>query len=277
MFFVRFNLFVLGLAIICAASGVVARDIVPLANAHAHNDYLHARPLLDALDHGFTSVEADVFLVDGKLLVAHERKSLRPERTLESLYLDPLAERAKQHDGRVYENGPRFFLLVDIKSEPQATYGALQKVLTKYERMLTAVEDGKVRGGAVTIVITGERPEIGAADKGLRFVGLDGRPADLASTLPAHFMPMISDNWSLNFKWNGEGEMPAKERAKLAEMVKQAHAAGRVVRFWATPEKESVWQELRAAGVDFINTDELARLEKFLRKAEGEKSDGVGH
>src|SRR5207237_4622701 len=41
---------------------------VPLIHAHAHNDYEHTRPLLDALDHGFCSVEADIHLVDGKLL-----------------------------------------------------------------------------------------------------------------------------------------------------------------------------------------------------------------
>jgi hypothetical protein len=45
----------------------------PLPQAHAHNDYEHRRPLLDALSHGFTGVEADIYLVDGKLLVAHNR------------------------------------------------------------------------------------------------------------------------------------------------------------------------------------------------------------
>ena len=34
--------------------------VIPLARAHAHNDYLHPRPMLDALDAGFTSVEADI-------------------------------------------------------------------------------------------------------------------------------------------------------------------------------------------------------------------------
>ena len=60
---------------------------VPLPQAHAHNDYHHPRPLLDALDHGFCGVEADIFLVDGELLVGHDRTELKPERTLESLYL----------------------------------------------------------------------------------------------------------------------------------------------------------------------------------------------
>ena len=49
----------------------------PLWRAHAHNDYEHPRPLLDALDHRFGSVEADIYLVDGQLLVT-PRTSTRP-------------------------------------------------------------------------------------------------------------------------------------------------------------------------------------------------------
>src|SRR5688572_20087049 len=60
---------------------------MPLAAAHAHNDYEHTRPLLDALDLGYCSVEADIFLVNRQLLVAHNLEDTRPERTLQSLYL----------------------------------------------------------------------------------------------------------------------------------------------------------------------------------------------
>ena len=62
----------------------------PLLRAHAHNDYEHDRPLYDALDHGFTSVEADIHLVDGQLHVAHDSDEITPNRTLRSLYLEPL-------------------------------------------------------------------------------------------------------------------------------------------------------------------------------------------
>src|ERR1700680_4345384 len=96
--------------------------VTPLKNAHAHNDYEHKRPLLDALDQGFGSVEADVFLVDGALLVGHERADLRPERTLQKLYLDPLRARIKANGGRVYKNGPAIWLLVDVKTEAKTTY-----------------------------------------------------------------------------------------------------------------------------------------------------------
>src|ERR1019366_2575676 len=53
----------------------------PLTRAHAHNDYEHSRPLWDALDQGFCSVEADIYLVNGQLLVAHDRNQVKPERT----------------------------------------------------------------------------------------------------------------------------------------------------------------------------------------------------
>ena len=40
----------------------VAVPVRGLPRAHAHNDYMHERPLYDALSHGFGSIEADVFL-----------------------------------------------------------------------------------------------------------------------------------------------------------------------------------------------------------------------
>jgi Glycerophosphoryl diester phosphodiesterase family len=247
-------------------------DVAPLANAHAHNDYEHKRPLFDALDRGFTSVEADVFLVDGNLLVGHAREALRPGRTLESLYLAPLADRVQQNGGHVYSKPTRFFLLIDIKDDPRQMYGELQRLLAKHADMLTTLEGDKIRPGAVTIVLTSHRPELATVDPHPRYAGLDGRLSDLNSHAPAHIMPMLSDNWTKQFHWTGDGPMPENERAKLRQIVKKVHASGRVVRFWATPENEAVWRELRAADVDLINTDELDRLATFLRAAGGKRT-----
>jgi hypothetical protein len=138
-------------------------------------------------------------------------------------------------------------------------------LLSKHADMLTNVEANKVRSGAVTTVLTGNRPKIAPGDTHVRYAGLDGRLSDLGSRVPAHVMPMISDNWTTQFHWNGNGPMPENERVKLREIVKKAHDSGRVARFWATPESETLWRELRAAGVDLINTDELDRLAAFLR------------
>ena len=97
--------------------------------AHAHNDYEHARPLFDALDCGFGSIEADVHLVNGMLLVSHDAKDVNPARTLEALYLAPLRERVRANGGRVYRGGPTIVLLVDVKTEAETTYAALDAVL----------------------------------------------------------------------------------------------------------------------------------------------------
>lgn len=236
----------------------------PLPQAHAHNDYAHARPLADALDHGFTSVEADIYLRPEGLLVGHAANELRPERTLQKLYLDPLRARVQANGGHVFPSGPPFYLLIDVKSEAEATYAGLDKVLAGYADILSVTKDGKFHEGPVTIVLSGNRATETVAGQKVRYVGIDGRPEDLKTDVPTHLVPWISANWTLVFKWRGEGPIPDADKAKLADFVAQAHGQHRQVRFWATPESRVVWRELLAAGVDRINTDKLAELEAFL-------------
>jgi glycerophosphoryl diester phosphodiesterase len=252
-----------------AAAGVLGAEDAPrpLVHAHAHNDYEHERPLLDALSHGFCSIEADIHLRDGRIVVAHDAEDVRPDRTLESLYLRPLAERAQENGGRIYSEGPSVILLIDIKTEGEATYRALRPLLEKHREMLTRFADGIVREGAVTVIISGNRPKELIAAEEERLAGIDGRATDItaAADQPSSLVPLISDNWTLQFSWRGEGEMPQRERRKLERMVRVAHDQGRRVRFWATPENENVWRTLLDAEVDLIGTDELERLAKFLR------------
>jgi hypothetical protein len=244
-----------------------ATKVAPLASAHAHNDYAHRRPLLDALDNGFSSVEADIFLVDGELLVAHTIFEVRTSRTLKSLYLDPLAERVKATGG-VYGKGSEFTLMVDSKTKAEPTYELLSKQLADYAEMLSVVRDGKLERRAVNIVLSGNRPHDVVAAQRERYVGIDGRTGDLDSDTPAHLMPWISDSWKNHFQWDGTGVMPAAEHAKLTDYVKRAHAKGRRIRFWAAPDRIETWRALSAAKVDLINTDDLVGLAKFLHEAQ---------
>jgi hypothetical protein len=255
------------LAIGVPASADDRPQAAPLVHAHAHNDYLHERPLLDALDHGFTSVEADVYLVEGELLVAHTRAELKPERTLRRLYLEPLRERARQGGGRIWPGGPSLTLLVDIKADGEASYEALAKLLAQYNDIISVLRDSRLETKAVTVVVSGERAREAIAAAEPRYVGIDGRLSDLGSSAPADLVPLISDNWTLHFRWRGDGPFPEAEKAKLHDIVRRAHQHGRRVRLWATPEKTAVWKELLAADADLINTDNLAGLEQFLREA----------
>jgi hypothetical protein len=247
---------------------IVTADPPTLPTAHAHNDYAHGRPLLDALEQGFCSVEADVFVVDGELWVAHDRSELRPERTLKRLYLEPLRRRVAQHGGHVHRKGPTVTLLIDFKSEAEPTYTALMEVLRDYESMLTRRHEGESVEGAVEVVISGNRPLRQVAQQhqsGGCLVGIDGRLSDLNDSTPRPWMPMISDRWTAHFQWNGEGPMPEEEKARLDDLVKRTHAQGSRLRFWATPDRPAAWRALRQAGVDLINTDDLTGLATFLR------------
>ena len=245
-------------------AGPATSSVVPLIHAHAHNDYLHQRPLFDALDNGFCSVEADIFLVDGELLVGHARKDLKPERTLEKLYLDPLRERIKANGGKVYPGGPTVFLLIDVKSEAKPTYAALAKVLTKYADILSVTRDAKFEAKAITVVVSGNCDREAITAEKERYAAIDGRPFDLDSDAPTDLVPWVSANWIQISRWKGEGPMPADELANLREFTAKAHKRGRLVRFWATPESPVVWEQLLAAGVDLLNTDQLPELRRFL-------------
>ena len=253
------------ITVLSACGAFTKETITPLPKAHAHNDYLHDRPLLDALDHGFCSVEADVHLVDGELLVAHDLDKTDRSRTLQSLYLDPLLARSRSNGGRVYPDGPEFTLLIDFKSDGAETYRVLQGVLEAYIEMLTEFDGNIKTQRAVSVIISGNRPvELINADT-IRHVAIDGRPADLDANPPASLYPLISQNWTALFEWRGEpGAFSENERAKLRSLVDRAHGQGRRIRLWATPESPKVWQELEAAGIDHINTDRLEDLQKFL-------------
>lgn len=237
----------------------------PLARAHAHNDYLHPRPLADALASGFCSVEADIHLVDGQLLVAHDLEKAWPSNTLEKLYLQPLLKRVKENGGQVYGAPAPFTLLIDLKSEPEPTYAALRLVLKRYGDMLTSFSEEKIRTNAVTVVLSGNRPMLSVSGEATRYVAIDGRLPDLDSNPSRTLVPLISDNWTKHFEWRGTGPLPERDKVKLAKIVNATHAQGRQLRFWAVPDNPAAWSELHRAGVDFLNTDQLTELEKFLR------------
>lgn len=254
-----------GMSTARAAEGAAPQ---PLERAHAHNDYEHARPLDDALAHGFTSVEADVWLVDGDLYIGHDGPDLT--RTLRSLYLDPLRARARRAGHNVYDHWDGSLrLLIDVKSDGDAAYDVLQQQLSAYPDLMTVWRNGRRKTRPVTAVLSGELANRMAPQGDTRWFGFDGRIDALPTGANAEQIPLVSENWSKFFTWRGEGPMPADQRQRLHDIVGGLHADGYQVRFWATPDTDetartAVWREEIAAGVDVLNTDHLAALQTFL-------------
>lgn len=239
--------------------------VTPLTNAHAHNDYEHPRPLLDALDHGFTSIEADVFVVDGDLLVAHEAEDLTPERTLRGLYLDPLLARVRAHGGRVYPNGPPIILLVDIKSEAEEAYAVLRRMLPEYGEMLTAFTDEGIEERAVRVILSGNRPTETVASEPRRLVAIDGRLDDLDADPPVSLVPLVSMPWHTIARVRRDAEeIPAEAIERMRAFAERAHAQGRITRLWASPEHPASWDAQIAAGLDLINIDDLGAFRRYM-------------
>lgn len=229
-----------------------------LPNAYSHNDYWHKRPLFDALDNGFTYVEADVYLWRGKLIVAHILPFLSKNRTLEETYLKPLA-------GCVTDAGADpITLIIDIKSRGNETYSALKILLNKYQYMLSAYKDGKFIAGKVTIVISGHKPAAFITDSSDRFVFMDENLKNAGVDSTANVYQLASCKYSSLLKWKGKGTIKEQDVNKLKYYVAEAHKNGRKVRLWGSPEKKMVWAELLKCNVDLINTNRLVSLRKFL-------------
>ena len=235
------------------------------AKAHSHNDYGRSRPLEDALREGFRSVEADVFLRDGELLVGHDEWMLHPQRTLERLYLDPLRERIQQNGGTVHGDGATFLLLVDIKRDSANVYARLRETLANHTSLLTRFTNDAIEPGAITIVLSGDRPTAIVAAEPVRHVAIDGRLRDLGQRVPRSLMPLVSDAWATAFPSRSVDPMPEDEAARLRELAQRAHADGRMLRFWGAPDRVESWQAQQLGNVDWIGTDRPKDLARWLR------------
>ena len=207
---------------------------------HAHNDYEHQHPLNDALAAGFTSVEADIWLRDGELVVSHD--AFTQKGTLADLYLDPLQALVDAH-GSVHNDGAPFTLWIDIKDQSAGLNDALATLLGKHAMI----------GGAVVVILTGD-----AAQK-QAFRG----PVTIDSNDFSLSDPSADGFWrSYALDWNTYN--PTAER--MACIVNVAHQKGRSVRFFGGPDDDAAWKQQRDANVDFINTDKLTDLAAFLAR-----------
>lgn len=233
----------------------------PISRAHAHNDYLRPRPLFDALDNGFTSIEADVFLRGEKLIVSHTAIGLKQKPDLETLYLRPLDSMVKANRGFVFaKDSTPVILMIDFKSNGNETYAVLKKLLDKYSHLFAIhTKSIVVKPAPVEILISGSTPDVSLlGDTSL--VTLDRG----FYALNAPFVTRISEPWSKYF--HARKKLSKKEEQRLMELVAQVHHAGKQIRFWAAPDNPTIWETLLRNKVDWVNTDKLKKFNRLQTK-----------
>jgi len=244
-----------------------AQEFIILPNGHSHNDYTRDRPLYEALDYGFTSIEVDVYWQDGRMVVTHDDKKLDEKPTIQELYLDPLKTIIQNNGGHVFEKSTTpLVLMVDLKSDKEATYKALREIFQHYLDIIEWHEGEELITGPVKVVLSGNPPVDLIQNQQKRYFSIDGRVEQWGEDYPSDLMPRASTNYRTYFKWSGKGEIPADELRKMRDLIDLAHSKNRKIRFWGCPNRVEVWEKLMDEGVDWINVDDLQGFNAFYRK-----------
>ncbi|MDN5204951.1 phosphatidylinositol-specific phospholipase C/glycerophosphodiester phosphodiesterase family protein [Fulvivirgaceae bacterium BMA10] len=247
---------------IAVSLNIYGQEIL-LHRAHAHNDYENPRPLKDAIELGFASIEVDVHLIGKDLYVSHKRPLVRNKtKTLRKLYLDPLKSIYDQNNGRIYKDPKSpLYLMIDIKSENEKSYVVLKEQLEEYKELLKP----KKGTPAVVVYLSGNRPLHSVMYDGQRLASIDGRPEDLQTNYANSFMPIISQDYRKILGWSGHGDIPSKDMKAISDLVDRVHDQNKKLRLWGVPEQPQVWEALLTVGVDFISTDKLQNFHNFLK------------
>ena len=227
---------------------------------HAHNDYAQPRPFMGAYEQRADFIEADVWLQNGKLVVAHDKPQANAP-TLDSLYLKPIVKLFEQNKGKPSSDRDyTFSLVIDIKDSPADVLpillALLQESLTSFNRAANAK--------AVQVIVSGNRPKI---DTYLDYplLQFDGRPSEVYDQETLRRVALISDNFRSYSRWDGVSELSDDDRDKLKRVIKRAHSDSKPIRFWAIPDTPNGWKQLKKLGVDIINTDKVAECVQAIR------------
>lgn len=249
-------------------------DISPV-QCHSHNDYWRRVPLFDALSVGCISVEADVWLQNGDLLVGHVPHVLHPNRTLQSLYINPLLEiLRRQNVGRqttdpisgVFTTSSQtsLYLLIDMKNKGEDIWPVLLQQLEplRAQGYLTTFNGTDFIESAITVVGTGNTPFPLVQASQNRIVFYDAPIFALDDRFNSSNSAWASASFQRAVGKGSFGSLSAKQTATIRDQIQQANAKGLKARYWQTPNfpvafRDHVWSLLVNEGVGLLNIDDL--------------------
>jgi hypothetical protein len=252
---------------------------------HSHNDYWRKVPLFNALAAGCISVEADIWKSRGPdnapaddLFVGHDVKALRGDRTLNSLYIDPLIYVLEyQNKGSASGSTVGVFdtnvnqtlvLLLDFKTGGAETWPLVQQHLqplrdrgwltkwnsTSHSRTLAPI----------TVVATGNALLESILQLPTQDVFFDAPLDQLDKTNSYTAENSYFASVSMG-KAVGKVPFGGLNGGQISTVSKQAMVAqekGLVSRYWDTPSwplstRNKIWETLVDQGVGLLNVDSL--------------------
>jgi alkaline phosphatase len=229
-----------------------------VADAHSHNDYKNNIPFYRAYEKGFGSIEADVYAVNGQLMVAHDKKDISATRSLKNLYINPLIEKLNRDTQR------HLRLLIEIKEDYKAVLPLLIKELKPLEKYFSY--DG--HPGRLSIVMTGAVPPAASMPGYPAWMSFDVDHLDGFTPDEWKRIGLVSFPMSKYVHWSGKGVLNPEEISRVTGGIDSVHRAGKMVRFYETPDTKSTWLAMMRLGVDVIGADKIEELGDFLNKKE---------
>ena len=263
-------------------------------SVHSHNDYLQRVPLFDALAVGCEGVEADVWLVEGELLVAHTSDSLTRNRTLRSLYIDPLVQILEQQNKNIPANAvphgvfalnetQPLTLLVEMKADAFATWPVLYQQLEplRTRDWLTYYNGTDLVHRPITVVGTGLTPfslVLSATANGTnktdtrllrRDIFFDAPLTNLSSGLYNATNSLYASSslgdavGKIHF-----GSLNNRQLDTIDTQTKLASELGLKARYWDTPSwpiswRNGIWIQLTEHGVGMLNADDVVPASRW--------------
>ncbi|KAF4151657.1 hypothetical protein CNMCM6069_003280 [Aspergillus lentulus] len=260
-----------------------SQGITPV-QCHSHNDYWRSVPLYEAIAAGCTGVEADIWLQGGDLLVGHGKRSLSPDRSLKSLYINPLTtilsslntNSSTNTSVGVFDVDPTtsLTLLIDIKSDGNATWPILLDQLSPLRSAgwlshWNETSKSLVRG-PVTVVGTGNTMfELVVAEED-RYVFFDAPLNDLAQnstyTSENSYYASVSLQKAVGVVWPwGPTD---NQKQIMQKMISAASERGLLSRFWSIPSwpvslRMRLWRFLVDSGVGMLNVDDVVQATRW--------------
>jgi hypothetical protein len=238
---------------------------------HSHNDYTRLIPLFEALASGCISVEADIHLTGGDLLVGHSSKGLQKKNNLRTMYLDPLQRMLEEQNRNVSvqdgswhgifnrDTQQTVILLIDQKTSGQETFTELHSQLQPLRELdyLTYWNGTEKVIRPLTIVATGRAPfdSITALEETYRDIFFDAHLEALPSTLddfttnPPRYRYNQSNSHYASTQFRNAVVFRPLDRDKYpqqllstprgndlaATQTEQAAARGLLTRYWDAP------------------------------------------
>lgn len=230
-----------------------------VANTHSHNDYEQPTPFWMAWKEQFGSIEADIWLRKGVVLIGHDTNEIKTGRTLEQYYVKPLQACVSRNNGYPYADTARKLqILIDVKEDSVNALAALIALLDKYP----ALEHTP----AIRWVISGNRPAPASYPSYPPFIAFDGILHVQYTREALSRIAMMSDDLHYYTCWSHRTGIPDSATKRLRAVVKSSHDLHLPVRFWDAPDFPAAWSQLKALKVDYINTDHIHELANWLRK-----------